>query len=102
MSGIYSSPCDCGNVYIRQTGHSTEGRIKEHHWPIRLYYLHKSAMAKHSIKLGHQIQVQDTSILAMRCGCMKCITEEVGEIKCHLNNEQKIKFPPEQVMEIKP
>jgi hypothetical protein len=32
--GIYNIPCECGKVYIGQTGHSTETRIKEQHWHI--------------------------------------------------------------------
>jgi hypothetical protein len=28
--GVYSIPCECGQVYIRQTGHSVDTRLKEH------------------------------------------------------------------------
>jgi hypothetical protein len=52
-AGVYSIPCKHGEVYIGQTGHSTETRIKEH---IRLYHPDKSAMAKHSINMGHRVQ----------------------------------------------
>jgi hypothetical protein len=29
--GVYSIPCECGQVYIGQTDHSIETMIKEHH-----------------------------------------------------------------------
>jgi hypothetical protein len=55
ITGVYSIPCECGKVYTGLTGHSIETRIKEHHWHIRLCHLEKSAVAKHSINLGHCI-----------------------------------------------
>jgi hypothetical protein len=33
-------------------------------------------MAKHSTDLGHNIQFQDTKIVAMKTGCMECIIRE--------------------------
>jgi hypothetical protein len=42
-------------------------------------------MAEHSIKLGHHIQVQDMSILAMKSGYKEHI-REVTEIELHSNN----------------
>jgi hypothetical protein len=64
--GMYSIPCTCGQVYIGQTGRSIETNDKEHHWYICLEHPDKSAMAKHSINLGHCIQLQDTSILSTK------------------------------------
>ena len=34
--GIYSIPCECGRVYIGQSGRSVQLRIKEHNRHIRL------------------------------------------------------------------
>jgi len=48
---MYGIPTECGVVYIGQTECSTQMRIKEHHWHIRLYDLDKSATAEHSINL---------------------------------------------------
>jgi hypothetical protein len=62
--GIYSIPCQCRKVYIGQTGHSVEMRVKEHHRHIRLQHTEKSALAEYSISLGHQNQLHNTSILA--------------------------------------
>jgi hypothetical protein len=33
---VYSVPCECGKVYIGQTGRSIETRVEEHHHYIRL------------------------------------------------------------------
>jgi len=77
--------CECGKAYTGQTGSSNETRIKKHHWSIRLYHLDKSAMAECSINLGHCIQFQDTSILAMKSGCSEHIIREVRVIKLQPN-----------------
>jgi hypothetical protein len=51
--GVYSIPCECGQVYIGQTGRSIDTRIKEHHRHIRLAHPDKSAVGEHSISRGH-------------------------------------------------
>jgi hypothetical protein len=61
--GVYSILCKCGKVYTGQTGHSVKTRVKEHIQHICLYHPNKSAVAEHSINLGHHIQLQNTSIL---------------------------------------
>jgi hypothetical protein len=64
--GIYRILCECGRVYIGQTGRSVDIRIKEHQWPIRLQHPDKSAVAEHSINQGHRIQFHNPSILATK------------------------------------
>jgi hypothetical protein len=51
--GIYSIPCECGRVYIGQSGRFI--RIKEHNRLIRLAKPDKSAVAEHSINHAHII-----------------------------------------------
>jgi hypothetical protein len=46
--GVYGIPCECGQVYIGQTGRSIDTRIREHHRHIRLAQPHKSAVAEHT------------------------------------------------------
>jgi hypothetical protein len=48
--GIYSIPCECGKVYIGQSGRSIQLRIKEHNRHRRLEQPDKSAVAEHSIQ----------------------------------------------------
>jgi hypothetical protein len=47
-------------------GHSIDTRLKEHQRHIRLEHLDKSAVAEHSINLGHRIQLHNTSILTTK------------------------------------
>jgi hypothetical protein len=84
--GVYSIPCECGQVYIGQTGRSIDTRIKEHHWHIRLAHPDKSAVAEHGISRGHRIQLQDTMILSTRSRYMDRLTKEAIEIELHPNN----------------
>jgi len=50
---VYRIPCECGNVYIGETGRSMQERIKEHDRDIRLTRTHTSAVSEHANKTGH-------------------------------------------------
>jgi hypothetical protein len=71
---------------VGQTGHSTETRIQEYHQHIWLYHPEKSAMAKHSINLGHCIQFHETSYVTKRSRCMECLIREAVEFGLHPDN----------------
>jgi hypothetical protein len=43
--GVYRIPCECGTVYIGQSGRSFDLRIKEHERHLRLVHPDKSAVA---------------------------------------------------------
>jgi hypothetical protein len=58
--GIYSIPCECGKVYIGQSGRSIQIRIKEHERHIRLAQTEKSAITEYSINQDHSIKLHDT------------------------------------------
>jgi hypothetical protein len=51
--GIYRIPCECGKVYIGQSGRSIHQCIKEHERHIRLTQPDKSAVAEHSFNQDH-------------------------------------------------
>jgi hypothetical protein len=52
VPGMYHIPCECGKVYVSQTGRSIEARCKEHMRHICLNQPEKSAVAEHSINIA--------------------------------------------------
>jgi hypothetical protein len=78
--GIYSISCECGQVYIGQTGRSIDTRLKEHQRHIRLEYPDKSAVAEHCINLRQCTQLHNTSILATKTGYMDRVITEANEM----------------------
>jgi hypothetical protein len=59
--GVHRIPCECGRVYIGQTGRSVGIRLKEHQRHILLEHPDNSAVAEHSIDEGHRIQFHNSS-----------------------------------------
>ena len=51
---VYSKiPCECGKVYIAETGKAMQERIKEHDRDIRLDRTQTSAVSEHANETGH-------------------------------------------------
>ena len=50
---VYRIPCNCGEVYIGETGRPTQDRIKEHERDIRLARTQISAVSEHANNIGH-------------------------------------------------
>ena len=50
---VYRIPCECGKVYIGETGRSMHERIKEHDRDIRLACTQTSAVSEHAHKTGY-------------------------------------------------
>ena len=51
----YKIPCECGKVYIHETGRCMHERIKEHDRDIRLSRSQTSAVFEHANKTGHYL-----------------------------------------------
>ena len=62
--GVYRIPCECGLVYIGETGRNLSLRLKEHKTNCEKAELEKSAVAKHSWTNDHRIKWNEASILA--------------------------------------
>ncbi|XP_068692347.1 uncharacterized protein [Montipora foliosa] len=50
---VYRIPCECGKVYIGETGRPMQDRIKEHERDIRLAHTQTSAVSEHANNTGH-------------------------------------------------
>ena len=46
-------PCECGKVYIGETGTAMQDRIKEYDRDIRLAHTQTSAVSEHANETGH-------------------------------------------------
>ena len=51
---VYGIPCECGKVYIGETGRPMQDRVKEHDRDIRLARTETSAVSEHAHNTGNK------------------------------------------------
>jgi hypothetical protein len=86
ITGVYCVPCECGKVYVGQTGRSIETRCKEHMRHIHLGQSEKFTMAEHRFDTGHNIDFKGIAILDKATGYMDHVIKEPIDIRLHPNN----------------
>jgi hypothetical protein len=85
--GVRNIPCECGKLFIGKTCSSIDTRVNAHYCHILLYQSEKSAVAEHSIDLGHWISLNNTSILTKTSRRSARLLRE--QIYIELNNNMK-------------
>ena len=86
---MYRIPCECGLVYIRETGRNLSKRLKEHKTNCEKAELDKSALAKHAWTYDHRIKWDEANILAMDSHRFSCKMRESIEIEKHNTIDQE-------------
>ena len=84
--GVYEIPCECGHVYIGQTGRTVRERISEHERDLRMQYFDKSAVAQHALENNHHIGFDETRLIDRARNYWDHIRREAIEIKLQPNN----------------
>ena len=87
--GVYRIPCECGLVYIGETGRNLSLRLKEHKTNCEKAELEKSAVAKHSWTNDHRIKWNEASILATESHKFSHKMRESIEIEKHSTIDQE-------------
>jgi hypothetical protein len=85
-TGIYRIPCECGIVYMGQTGWTIEARFKEHRRHVHLNQPERSAVAEHLLTTYHRINFDGASNLGMATRYMDHLVREAIEIRLHPDN----------------
>ena len=83
---VYRIPCECGKVYIGETGRSMHKRIKEHDRDIRLARTQTSAVSEHTHKTGHYLLWNEVKFIDRDSHWYTRRVKEAIHIRLHPNN----------------
>eukprot|EP00057_Strongylocentrotus_purpuratus_P013327 XP_011667801.1 PREDICTED: uncharacterized protein LOC105439928 [Strongylocentrotus purpuratus] len=82
-AGVHKTPCECGKVYIGETGRNLETRLKEHRTSFRLSDWDKSAIVKHAQQHEHTIEWDNSHFISIMKHWHTHGIREAIEIHCH-------------------
>ena len=82
----YRIPCECGKVYIGETGRPMKDRIKEHERDIRLVRTQTSAVSEHANNTGHNPLSNEVKFIDRDPHWCARRVKEVIHIRLHPNN----------------
>ena len=83
---VYRIPCECGKVYIGETGRPMQDRIKEHDRDIRLTRTETSAVSEHAHNTGHKPLWNKVKFIDRDPYYYTRRVKEVIHIRLHPNN----------------
>ncbi|KAL9955120.1 hypothetical protein ACROYT_G036406 [Oculina patagonica] len=83
---VYRIPCECGKVYIGETGRPMQDRIKEHDRDIRLARTQTSAVAEHTNNTGHYPLWNEVKFIDRDSHWYTRRVKEAIHIRLHPNN----------------
>ena len=83
---VYKIPCECGKVYIGETGRPMQNRIKEHNRDIQLARTQTSAVSEHAYNTGHQPLWNEIGFIDRDSHYHTCRVKEAIYIRLHPNN----------------
>jgi hypothetical protein len=87
--GVYRIPCECGLVYIGETGRNLSVCLKEHKTNCEKAEQDKSAVAKHTWTYDHRIKWDEATILAIVSHTFSRKMRESIEIEKHNTIDQE-------------
>ena len=78
---VYEVKCECGEVYIGETGRPKDVRMNEHAKDIQYGRVQKSAPARHSSECDEEMRPMEAKTLAYESNWKKRTVREAIEIK---------------------
>ena len=79
-------PCECGKMYIGETGRPMQDRIKEHDGDIRLARTETSAVSEHALKTGNKPLLNEVKFIDRDSYYYTRSVKEAIHIRLHSNN----------------
>ena len=93
---VYRIPCECGKVYIGETGRPMQERIKEHDRDIRLTRTVTSAVSEYAHNTGYKPLWNEVNFIDRNPYYYMCKVKEAIHVRIHpdnINRDNGIEIP---------